>query len=238
MAGLFALWPNQYSIFKEEGIWGGIIITLSLIIISLGYELFRINRTLKPLESEIQDFITSTLEGATKVRILQSGDSILEEKNKIISTAKSLIIATGSRSRNSNYLYNIEECLKRNPRLVHYRVLHGNPYNETFKAHLKKLLQIDQLSTTESSFKQLHMCISRNSHEIPESFICANESAALIILPSMNGLANYDTGLLISDKIIVDGLVSYVKQLAVHSERLDSINKIDMLPIISENFKA
>jgi hypothetical protein len=61
---------------------------------------------------------------------------------EVVEGAQEYLVVTGSRSRNQAYLEAIERVLSERPRLVHYRVLFGEPHHQVLKDHLLRLLEL------------------------------------------------------------------------------------------------
>jgi hypothetical protein len=64
-----------------------------------------------------------------------------------------------------------------------------------------------------TSCKTLHISINRDLTKQPEVFICGNESKTLIVLPSMFGVSEYNTALLIEDHEIAAKYLTICKTL-------------------------
>lgn len=79
----------------------------------------------------------------------------------------------------------------------------------------------------------MHIGLYREHLKFAEHAICANEKSALIVLPSMYGLGEYNTALLIEDNKAVEkyiGIVKSLYQICESLETSESIKAIGLVP--------
>ncbi len=145
--------------------------------------------------------------------------------------AQECLVAVGSRSSEPNYLQEIERAVADRPKLVHYRILIGPPHSQVLKDHLLRLLKLEDARTDSSRSKCLHISINVDLRRYYERFFVANETAAVVVLPSTNSPLNFDTGLHIHAPSYVQGLLQHGKAL-YSQHRLecpDAVHELEVL---------
>jgi hypothetical protein len=141
----------------------------------------------------------------------------------VIAGAERYLAITGSRSRDPDYLARVERAVGDRPDLVHYRVLYGPPRHGATKNHLRHLVALDRAN--------VHVGIVHDLFRDQERFIVASERCAVIVLPSMSSIANFDTGLLIDDPEIAAHYVAHVRQAYLGAEPIETRADVEDLEI-------
>jgi hypothetical protein len=156
---------------------------------------------------------------------------LLDRLYHVVGEAEECLVATGSRSRDPGYLAAIEERVA-NSAIVHYRVLCGPPHWPVLQAHLLRLHQLR--ATVSGGDPRILIGLFRDVRRGPEHFICANERRAVLVLPSLNGLERYDTGLELAGESFGTAYVRLVHELYAASEPVESESAIRALPLLRE----
>lgn len=165
------------------------------------------------------------------VQLLTSGDKLNSALRQVVRTARQSLIAVGSRSHQPRYLQEIEDAIEANPRLVHYRILIGQPHSEILKDHLLTLLKLCSNRCIADGRKTLHISMVTDLSRSYERFFVANETLAVVTLPSANSPDNFDAGLLVRDQQYIQGLLQHGRAL-YGKHRLESEEAITKLEVI------
>lgn len=161
----------------------------------------------------------------------------MEKQTEIIETAKKVFATTGSRARNEKFLKCIENTLMKNNDLEYYRVLFGMPHSEFLKDHLMNCLKIIEPLERDRGKRYLFLGYYKDTKLEPEKFICANESQALVILPSFERLMKYDSGIVFYNIDDSSRMVEYVKQLYISGTDITLEGSIKKLKIYKNNMR-
>lgn len=164
--------------------------------------------------------------------LVESGPHLIQTNADIVSEAEEIFYATGSRSRDEKYLKAIEARLAAVPALVHYRVLMGPPFRALLKEHLLRLLQLRPPGDRSLGFKTLHVGLFEKPLQQAEVFIAGNEKRALIVLPSRQGLGEYNNGLVVDDPVHARDLCNFVKQMYAAGRPIETTEAIEALPAL------
>jgi transcriptional regulator with XRE-family HTH domain len=119
-------------------------------------------------------------------QVIRTRCALLDALTEVVTAAREVLVMTGSRARDPGYLAAIEQTLADHPDLAHYRVLYGPPRHPEFAAHLDRLLAPRPGRTRP----RLGLVLS---DRLPERFLCASESAAVVIIPSLTSPDAFDT---------------------------------------------
>jgi transcriptional regulator with XRE-family HTH domain len=166
---------------------------------------------------------------APALRLIRSYAELKNEMMSIVQTATKFLVCTGSRSAESDYLDAIVERLEEQPDLVHYRVLHGDIFYEILKRHLIRLVALKH--STEENERRIFVSRFLDPKTASEQFITANESRAIVVLPSLNGVGSFDSAVGFSEPEAMD-LVAFGKGLNGRSSWLESDGEIRKLPVL------
>ena len=178
--------------------------------------------------------VTRVTETGFRPGLVASADDLIRVNTEIVSQAKEVFFATGSRSRDESYLRRIEKRLRLQPKLVHYRVLFGQPFRDVLKQHLLRLLEIRDPAARSRGFKTLHIGMFDQPEKQAEVFIAGNEKRVLVVLPSRKGLGEYNTALLIDDTTYVNDMLNFVKHLYDGSQPIETRKALEALrPVIA-----
>lgn len=158
------------------------------------------------------------------VGLLTSFPDLLAAMTAIVSGAREILVTTGSRSAELSYLQAIEQALRRRPALVHYRVLFGPPRTAALRDHLLAIERLRPLDREAGGIQTLFVGVIDDVATEPERFICANEQQAILAIPSLVTLGNFDTGVILREPAAALGLVQHVKQLYWVTQRLDHLD--------------
>jgi len=173
------------------------------------------------------------------IEIIRSDfNQLIMRQIEIVKNAEKILVATGSRTRDNQYMSCIEDILSTKKNLEYYRVLLGNPYHEKYKEHLAKCLEIRQPSNRESGNRSIFIGLYKDLKSESEKFICANEKEAMVILPSFDRLSKFDSAIIFYDQNDVKSMIDYVKQLYLKSEDISNIKKIEQLKTINGGKKC
>lgn len=164
------------------------------------------------------------------MRLVTSGGDLRDALVDVARNAQQLLVATGSRSCEVAYLQEIESSLLNKPELVHYRILFGAPHNEVFKDHLLRLLDLAD-HPMRRGHQRVHISIRTDLARDPERFFVANESSAVVLLPSANSPRNFDTGLIVGDMQYTQALVQHGKAL-YGAHKLESVQAVEELEVL------
>lgn len=170
-------------------------------------------------------------ESQTKgVTLITSHGEMTTVMVRIVRQAETFLTLTGSRSREVDYMEEIEAALVGRPTLVHYRVLFGPPRNQVFKDHLSRLLEIcDPMDRSVSGVQRLHIAMAPDGfHEVS---VCVSEKEGMIVLPSLVSPGNFDTGLLLGTSRHARDLVAHVQQLYQAGTKIETQLAVQQLPI-------
>jgi transcriptional regulator with XRE-family HTH domain len=168
-----------------------------------------------------------------RVQLLTSFTALVDAMTTTVSTAREVIVTTGSRSSEASYLETIERAVERRPALVHYRVLFGPPRTEILRAHLARLDRLRPGDGAGKAVPTLFVGVVDDYRLEPERFICASERRAVLAIPSLVTPGNFDTGVAFQDPATAQGLVQHVKQLYWGTRRLTDSEALQTLAVES-----
>ena len=168
------------------------------------------------------------------MRLLTSATDILETKIRIVASAGSTLACIGSRSRHANLLSTIEEKLRSNPDLVHYRTMSLPPFKREFQEHLLKMVKIRSQSNAPAERKTLHIGIYDRLTRQSESDICANETMALVMLPCVSGVGSRSTAVLFEDAVIARRYIDLATDLYSLGRIIETRRDILSLGLVKE----
>lgn len=125
-------------------------------------------------------------------RLVHDEKRFQEHQLRLVAEANEFIVATGSRSRNKQYLESIEKRLQDVSTLTYTRILFGEIRREELRQHCLRLATNMQVST------RAKICEITDLNRHTESFIISNEKESLIVIPSFNAIAKFDSCLLLT----------------------------------------
>lgn len=144
----------------------------------------------------------------------------------VVDEATEVLATTGSRSRDPDYLARIESALIKRPSLVHYRILYGPPRHGALKNHLLRLVDLHRGEGA------VNIGVFWDLYKDSERFICASERSAVIVLPSVTSVSNFDTALVITNPEVVQGYVAHMRQAYLGSEALITRAMVENLEVL------
>ena len=118
---------------------------------------------------------------------------------EVVRGADEFLVSVGSHSREPAYLREIEHAVRDRDHLTHYRILIGPPRSQALKEHLIRLGGLRQVSGSHDPNGRLRICMLESMGSDHERFFTANERTAVVVLPSVNSPANFDTALVVND---------------------------------------
>lgn len=167
-----------------------------------------------------------------RVSLVCGYPDLLDRLLDVVRGAGQYLVTTGSRSRDPEYLASIEARLQGGD-LTHYRVLCGPPHWSVLKAHLRRLDELRRAARPGGDPRILLGVVNDFRRE-PERFICASERKAILILPSLNGLEHFDTGLELDGEKYGMAYVRLVQEFYASSRPIETERDVDALPVVRE----
>jgi hypothetical protein len=160
-----------------------------------------------------------------RMRLLDTYSDVQGALTRVVEDAAEVIAVTGSRSRDPDYLARIEAAITSRD-LLHYRVLYGPPRHGALKNHLLRLIDLHRPAgrVNIGAFWDLHVD--------GERFIFASEQTAVVVLPSVTSLLNFDTALVIDDPALAGAYVTHVRQAFLASQELTTRAMIEALEVL------
>jgi hypothetical protein len=149
-------------------------------------------------------------------RLVRTRCALLAELTEVVSGAREVLVASGSRARDPGYLGAIEQALADRPGLVHYRVLYGPPRHPELGDHLVRLVAL-----RDPAGPALRLAMVE-SDRLPERFFCASESAAVVIIPSLTAADAFDTGAVLGAAEAA-GLVAHGRDTYRRSRKIEKL---------------
>jgi hypothetical protein len=165
------------------------------------------------------------LAGGSHGHIVRSFPDLQAALSAVVDGAHEALAVTGSRSREPSYLAHIEATIVERPALTHYRVLYGPPRHGALKNHLLRLADLQRKPGT------LCMAIARDVMRDSERFICASENAAVVILPSLTSILNFDSALVVDDPDLARDWVEHVRQAYLAADPLATRDDVAALEV-------
>ena len=145
-------------------------------------------------------------------RLLTTPDEILTTNLEIVRAASKFLCATGSRSRDSEYLDAIEQRVTENPSLAYFRILFGTPLTPQMVRHLRRMIGIRD--GNEEPRQTISIGVYTSVRTYPsEATICLNERTALFVLPSIHGAWRYDTAVVFEEPSVIEGWHRWIEEM-------------------------
>ena len=226
----FGIGTNYFPNLGIKGI--GITLLICLVILITNYVIFHIKKY-RDIVEKIGKIKCVSEDTGCRFEVISDGKILVERNIQIVKEAKEGIYSTGSRSRDTVYLNAIESHLAENEMIIYYRVLYGNPHHQGLKTHLEKVLDIRAPKKRPQGIKTIFIGLYDNYTVEPEKFVCANESMALVVLPSFKKIGNYDAAIVFYDKDIAEKLCGYVRNLYTCSRVIEDKKSIKALNLVS-----
>ncbi len=173
-------------------------------------------------------------ENGTGLQLLTNVQHIIEANIDIVQDAERILVCTGSRSRDENYLRTIETRLADVPSLIHYRLMAHPPFKKIFQDHLLRLLEIRDPSDRTQGYKTIHINLHDDLLKQPEFSLCASEKKALIVLPSAYGMYEYNTALLIEDPEVATRFAHIAKALSQTGKKLETAQDLLKVGLVDQ----
>jgi transcriptional regulator with XRE-family HTH domain len=145
-------------------------------------------------------------------RLLTNADEILTTNLEIVRSANKFLGATGSRSRDSEYLNAIEQRVTEDPSLAYFRILFGTPLTPQMARHLRRIIAIRD--SNEEPRQTISVGVYASVRTYPsEATICLNERTALFVLPSIHGAWRYDTAVVFEEPAVIEGWHRWIEEM-------------------------
>jgi hypothetical protein len=100
--------------------------------------------------------------------------------------------------------------------------------------HLRQLLKLRNPKDRTYGFQTFHLGLFNDYMRQFETFILGNEREALVLLPSLLGVGEYNCGIIFTARDDVDGLLRFVKDLYGWSTKIEALAAIDNLRALDE----
>jgi hypothetical protein len=172
--------------------------------------------------------------GGKSYRVIKSSNDLRAYNEQIVNEAQVNLFTTGSRSRDVQYLKTIERRLQDVPALIHHRVLFGVPHHLVLKEHLRALLRLRNPKDRKHGFQTIHLGLFDDYQRQFETFILGNEREALVLLPSLLGVGEFNSGIVFTGREEVGGLLRFVKDLYGWSRRVETPTEVEALRALDE----
>lgn len=176
-------------------------------------------------ETDGQADEAATLPAVNGMRLIDSYEEVQAALAAVVEEAEEVLTITGSRSRDPDYLARIESAVTAVSGLVYYRVLYGPPRHGALKNHLLRVVDLHRPPGT------VNLGVFWDLLRDSERFICACEKSAVVVLPSLTSLHNFDTALVIDDPDTAGRWVTHVRQAYLAAEALTTRADIESLEI-------
>jgi len=156
-------------------------------------------------------------------RIIVGREEIQSLLMETVQSATEFIILAGSRAKNRAYLNVIENHLEHDHNVEHVRIFFGKPKYMEGEQHLVALKSIRQHEEAVGADGTIRIGIydpepDASSKETERNFLLT-EKIAIHILPSVNGIGNFDTALLCYKKDYISGWRKYADSLYAASHK-------------------
>jgi len=145
-------------------------------------------------------------------RLLTSSEELVRTNLEIVRSARKFICATGSRSRDTEYLEAIEQSVSLNGSLAYSRILFRTAITPQMVKHLRRM--IDIRNTGDEPRQSVSIAIYDSVRTYPlEATMCLNENKALFVLPSINGAWRYDTAIVFEEPTVIEGWRRWIEEM-------------------------
>lgn len=173
-------------------------------------------------------FTLSLLRGRRRVRIVNGHDKIHTELTRMVGEASTELFCVGSRSRDADYLKDIEERIRNQTSLRHYRVLCGEPRHEILKRHAVKLIEMRAADSQSAGRIRLGMCPAGDELE---PAVCVTEDRALVVVPALGRYGRFDSAIVLSRSADVKTVRDYVETMLANSRELTTVDEARALQV-------
>ncbi len=150
---------------------------------------------------------------------------------EVVQGAENVLLVTGSRSRDGDYLAAIESVLIARPGLAHYRVLFGPPHRDVLKDHLLRLLTMRDPNDRTGGYKTLHIAVVEDQMVNPERFLCVSEKAAVVPIPSLTSAEAFDSGVVLGAAAAAR-LIDHGRQCYAAGRRVETPGEVEALRVL------
>ena len=164
----------------------------------------------------------------TAPRLLTTPEEILKTNLEIVGTASKFLCATGSRSRDSEYLDAIEQRISKDPSFAYFRILFGTPLTPQMVRHLRRIVAIRE--SNEEPRQPISIGVYASLRTYPsEATICLNERMALFVLPSIHGAWRYDTAVVFEEPAVIEGWHRWIEEMYRAGKPIGTLAEITKL---------
>ncbi len=161
-------------------------------------------------------------------RLLTTSEEILKTNLEIVGAASKFLCATGSRSRDGEYLDAIEQRVTENPSLAYFRILFGTPLTPQMVQHLRRIIDIRDGNEEPRQTISIGVYASVRTYPL-EATICLNERMALFVLPSIHGAWRYDTAVVFEEPAVIEGWHRWIEEMYRAGKPISSTAEITKL---------
>lgn len=169
-------------------------IALAGLIATIPYLLYR--KYLNVCASLLNHLQESEQKVSKDVRFIHDTEALKRCLVRLVNESHVRIWATGSRSRDSDYLRAIEEKLEKNNDFAYVRILFGPIRNDLLKNHLLNVIKV------KGAQERVHICSIDDTARYYEQFFSLSENSALVVLPSINAIGNHDCAVQLRGKLL------------------------------------
>ncbi len=143
-------------------------------------------------------------------------------RNKIVQTAREVIISVGSESRSPQTLHRIVEWLISDPKHKHYRILGVRPTDEVYDYLNTLLLMCGERTLGVSPT----LCISMSRRAPKGCSICANEKMVLLSFDVGREICEEPLCFLLCDTEYARQVCAFVETLFVHGNKIHAAKSL------------
>lgn len=205
--GLYLPWAGLWFAVPEllhDPVWL-VLIALSAPILTFELIFLHIRlRDLRPPDSPIR-LVT------TKPKLERE---MYRDDHSVVRGASEVIVATGSRSHDTDYLSALEKRVASEHELKHLRVLVGPPQRPELRDHLQRLKSSAEAMKAHWPDDKISFVELPLGGDFTEKFICASENKVVIIIQSIHSPHGFDTGIVIDDPTLAVRFVDQLKAMA------------------------
>lgn len=172
--------------------------------------------------------VLSVIRGSRAIRVIEGQSQIHAELAEIVSSARTLLICVGSRSRDHDYLRDIEERVRSQESLRHVRVFCGDPRHSILKQHAEKLMTMRATDPTVAG--RIRMAICPANEEL-EPALCVSEDRAFVVVPALGAYGRYDSAITLRRRADVETVRAYAEAMFTSGRELTCLDDVNALQV-------
>jgi len=166
--------------------------------------------------------------GQRRIRIVNGHENIHAELTRMVAKANEVLYCVGSRSRDTDYLRDIEERVRSQTSLRHYRVLCGEPRHEILKQHAVKLMEMRAVDSQSTGRIRLAICSAADELE---PAVCVTDNRALVVTPALGRYGRLDSAIVLDRPADVKTVRHYVETMFANSRELTTAGEVQALQV-------